>query len=54
MWLEAIRQKAICSARAYGLGLINQLVTPGEALLEAALAMADKIAANGPRGTASD
>lgn len=37
----------LSAERAYSLGLINQLVTPGEAL-EAALTMADKIAANGP------
>lgn len=37
----------LTSQRAHELGLINQLVEPGQAL-DAALAMADKIAANGP------
>ncbi|AVL70509.1 enoyl-CoA hydratase [Oligella sp. HMSC05A10] len=37
----------LSSQRAYDLGLVNHLVEPGQAL-EAALALADKIAANGP------
>src|SRR5699024_10990060 len=37
----------LTAERAHALGLINQLVEPGQAL-EAALVMADRIAANGP------
>lgn len=43
----ALTGDAIDAARAYEVGLINALVEPGEAL-SAAIAMAERIAANGP------
>jgi enoyl-CoA hydratase/carnithine racemase len=43
---------SIDAARAYALGLVNQVVAP-EAVLDAALAFADRIAANGPLALAA-
>ena len=40
------------AARAYELGLVNKVVPPGE-VLDAALAVAERIAANGPLGVAA-
>ena len=43
---------AISAARAYDLGLVNAVVRP-EAVMETALARAERIAANGPLGVAA-
>lgn len=43
---------AISAARAYDLGLVNAVVPP-DAVLETAVAMAERIAANGPLGVAA-
>lgn len=40
------------AGRAYELGLVNEVVPPGE-VLDAALALAERIAANGPLGVAA-
>jgi enoyl-CoA hydratase/carnithine racemase len=42
----------ISAARAYDLGLVNVVVPPGD-VLSAAVAMAERIAANGPLGLAA-
>ena len=42
----------IDAGRAYELGLVNQVVPPDE-VLDAALALAERIAANGPLGVAA-
>src|ERR1700722_9611134 len=43
---------SIDATRAYDLGLVNAVVAP-EAVLETALAYAERIAANGPLGVAA-
>jgi enoyl-CoA hydratase/carnithine racemase len=48
----ALTGEMIDAARAYGLGLVNKVVPPDE-VLAAALALADRIAANGPLGVAA-
>jgi enoyl-CoA hydratase/carnithine racemase len=42
----------VAAARAYEVGLVNRVVPPGE-VLPAALAVAERIAANGPLGVAA-
>ena len=48
----ALTGDLIDAARAYRLGLVNKVVPPEE-VLDAALALADRIAANGPLGVAA-
>ena len=43
---------AISAERAYDLGLVNAVVTPDE-VLDTAVALAERIAANGPLGVAA-
>src|SRR2546428_364860 len=47
VWARVLTGDPITAERAYELGMVNQLVEPGQAV-EAALAAAERIAANAP------
>src|SRR5258708_37746175 len=48
----ALRGGPVSAVRAYGLGLVNVLAEPGSAL-DSAIALAEKITANGPLAVAA-